>query len=202
MSNPQMQAVAAAASIGQEKVTERVEFAITGDTETDLVAAIVACTETLCREPNLGPVIGSVNEMAARVCAYLAGRFKSQAEAVDRPYHSQQTTEAALRAQIHGLQSQIDRLQLGPISPPASIWGAGGYTTSSSSATPGDFSSLSDEAKNEYVRRLQSEIIRQASTQRPEYDALDRVNHQLLAEEEPLKPYPSPIGSNPQSGIP
>lgn len=83
--NNQMQAVAAQAAIGQEPVTRRVEFAITGDLETDFAAAILACFNQLPgMEQGPQPPTGDGNRMAQRVCEYLAQRFKAQAEANER----------------------------------------------------------------------------------------------------------------------
>jgi hypothetical protein len=83
MSNNQMGAVAATAAIAQEPVTQTVRFSITGDTETDFIAAIMACFEAMRSEPHPAPSTDS-NRMAQRVCEYLAGRFKAQAEDNDR----------------------------------------------------------------------------------------------------------------------
>ncbi len=124
-----MQGVAAAASIAQEPVTEQVIFAVTGDPETDLIAAIVACAQRLMAEPHPAPTSPRVGQ---RVCEYLAGRFKAEADKVEAQQAKMQ--EAMERMQQRAKEQQAALGTYGsptaptynPIAP-----GSGYYTTSS-----------------------------------------------------------------------
>ncbi len=66
-----MNAVAASAQIGQAPLVNTVTYAITGDTETDLIAGLIAVTEN--RNADAHPA-----KMLARIHKYLHDRFTEQ----------------------------------------------------------------------------------------------------------------------------
>lgn len=90
MSKLTMSGVAAAAAIAQEPVVKQVTFAITGDAETDFVAAIMASFGQVAKDTATETSSLRDFAMAQRVCEYLAARFKSQAEAYERRLRAEQ----------------------------------------------------------------------------------------------------------------
>lgn len=84
MSNQTAQAVENA--LKQEKTFQTVNFAITGDAETDMIAGILAVTDAAWRNQNQGPQYpGSpFQRMCQRICIYLASRYEAYALQAER----------------------------------------------------------------------------------------------------------------------
>lgn len=114
-----------------EKTFQTVQFAITGDAETDMIAGMMAVADAAMNTSGMqtaGQWPSEFSRMAQRVCLYLSGRYEAYARMKEKQEDSsKQMSQASM-----GSWKEITPLHPGSAAP--GVGGLGGQIYGSSSA--------------------------------------------------------------------